>query len=110
MGKKDNHFKKRARNEVGSYNWADSQLKYIIGILQGKNVICSRKGRIHLAIITKELLKEYGYTWHVERIDNWIHRTSKLEQPKRADSRAEQREDSLKPKISFEKYLEEAFK
>ena len=94
------------KNQVISQSEADSQLKYIIGVLQGKHIGSSRKGRVHLALITKDLLKEYGYTWHCDRIDNWIHRTSKLKQTLRSDSRAEQREESLRPKISFEKWLE----
>ena len=101
------NFLKNRHVECFSYNWADQKLSYIIQILLGKHIICSRKGRIHLAILAKEELKEHGFDWHVSRIDNWIHRTSKLELPK-ADLSRELREDSLsaKPKISYEKFLE----
>ena len=101
-------YHKQRKVEVFSYNWADQQLSYIIGVLQGKNVECARKGRIHLALIAKDLLKEHGFVWHVERIDNWIHRTSELEQPIRADLSREAEKDSQNKKREI-KYLGDLF-
>jgi len=77
--------RKQRISEFFDYKHADHKLSYIIGLLQGKFVTCSRKGRVQLALIAKEELLEHGFYWHCERIDNWIHRTAKLEQPKRAD-------------------------
>ena len=90
--------KKPNKIECFSHDWADDQLRFSIGVLQGKFVICSRKGRIQLALISKALLKEHNYAWHSDRIDNWIHRTAilpKLKQPKADLSQREREENSL---------------
>jgi hypothetical protein len=60
--------------EIGSKEWADKQLRFSIRILQGHICRSSWKGRLQLALIVKERLLEHGYTWHAERVDNWIHR------------------------------------
>jgi hypothetical protein len=60
--------------EVGSKKWADKQLSFSIRILQGHICRSSWKGRLNLALIVKERLLEHGYSWHAERVDNWIHR------------------------------------
>jgi hypothetical protein len=96
--------------EVGSKEWADKQLRFSIAILQGHICRSSWKGRLNLALIVKERLLEHGFTWHAERVDNWIHRCQpksplaqiyadgdpgfqarELVQPKRADLREARR-------------------
>ena len=103
-----NSNKKQSKTTFFNYSWADRYLKYNIGILQGKHVECSRKGRIHLVLIAKELLKDHGFYWHCERLDNWIHRTAKLEQPIKADLSRELRDDSQNKKREI-KYLGDLF-
>ena len=89
------------------YKHADQKLKFVIGILNGNHIGSSRKGRVHLALIAKDELKEHGFFWHCKIIDFHIHRTAKLEQiPAGSDSQQSKREGSLKTKISFEQWLE----
>ena len=102
------NFLKTKHVECFSYNWADQKLSYIIQILLGKHIVCSRKGRIHLALIAKQLLRDHGFDWHCDRLDNWIHRTQKLEQPIKADLSRELREDSQNKKREI-KYLGDLF-
>jgi len=115
MGSKNQRINQNfSKSEFFSHDRADAQLKYIIGVLQGKHIICSRKGRIQLALVTKELLKDHHFEWHCERVDNWIHRTSKLEQnPKDSDlsKEREREEDSLnKPQKRVIKFIGDLYK
>ena len=99
--------------KVGSVFWADDLLRYQIGSVQGKYFGSRWLDRIILAREAMKWLKYYGFDWHSARIGNWITRClrdhgdeiKQQKQPK-ADSRAEQREDSLNPKISYEQWLE----
>jgi hypothetical protein len=80
------------RVEYGSSRWADEQLRYIIGVLRGKLIKCTWRGRLNLALIVKERLQGMGFKWHSARVENWIHRIQRdhkleLEQnPKDSDS------------------------
>jgi hypothetical protein len=60
--------------QIGSKKWADKQLSFSIRILQGHICRSQWKGRLQLALIVRDRLREYGYSWHAERVDNWIHR------------------------------------
>lgn len=84
--------------EIGSPEWANRQLRFAIAILQGHICGSSWKGRLQIALITKKHLLEEGYSWHAERIDNWIHRcTPRKQQPEEAAdlSEREREEPSL---------------
>ena len=58
----------------GSKEWANHELRYAIGVLQGKYIDSLPAGRLQIALYLKDLLEEYGYTWQVRRLENWIHR------------------------------------
>jgi hypothetical protein len=88
--------------KIGSQDWADSQLRFIIAILQGKICQQSWKGKLQLALIAKQRLLDYGFLWHARRVDNWIHRyTPKLAQlPKGDDLSEREREEPSSKKFS----------
>jgi hypothetical protein len=79
--------------EIGSPEWANRQLRFAIAILQGHICGSSWKGRLQLALIVKERLREYGYSWHAERVDNWIHRC----QPRAQDPEFQARKELAQP-------------
>ena len=80
MGFRDSSTKETVDSEIkgllifGSKEWANRELRYAIGVLQGKFVDSLPMGRLQIALYLKDLLAEYGYTWQVRRLENWIHR------------------------------------
>ena len=104
--------KKQSTTSFFNNDWADNYLSFQIGILNGKNVICSRSGRVHLALIAKELLKDHGFYWHCKILDAHIHRTAKLEHRQKGDdSQQSRREDSLnKPQKRVIKFVGDLYK
>lgn len=54
--------------------WANEQLKYAIGVLQGRYVISRPVGRIQIALIIKENLLEEGFWWQVGILEIWLCR------------------------------------
>lgn len=55
-------------------DWANDQLKYAIGVLQGCHVISTPKGRIQIALIIKENLLDEGFWWQVGILEIWLCR------------------------------------
>lgn len=97
--------------KYGSSQWADNQLRYIIGILQGKHITSTWRGRINLALITKERLQGMGFKWHVARVENWIHRAQRdhkheLEQNPKDSDLSQERERKV---LSYEEFMEGVF-
>jgi hypothetical protein len=68
-------------NKIGSRDWANSQLRFVIAVLQDRVFRATWKGKLQMALIVRDRLLEYGFTWQAARVDNWIHRL----QPRRAD-------------------------
>lgn len=58
----------------GSVAWANGLLRWAIGVLQGKNVVCRPSGRLSLALYALSELQDNGYWWQSKRLENWIHR------------------------------------
>ena len=71
----------------GSREWANDQLRFAIGVLKGQRVGSRWPGRVQIALLVRDRLLEYGWTWQAERVENWIHRCL---QPCRADPRERQ--------------------
>jgi len=53
---------------------ANDLLRYGIGVLQGKHIVCSQKGRVQIALILMKDLARAGYWWQVKILQHWIHR------------------------------------
>jgi hypothetical protein len=53
---------------------ANDLLRYGIGVLQGKYIVATQKGRLHIALILKKRLASAGFWWQVKVLDAWIHR------------------------------------
>lgn len=53
---------------------ANDLLRYGIGVLRGQYVICRAKGRIHIALILLNDLKDMGAWWQARILEYWIHR------------------------------------
>lgn len=85
----------KAQCKVGSQEWANRQLRFTIAFLKGGIFGSSWKGRLNLALIIRDRLLEYGYKWHAERVDNWIHRcTPRKQLPEAADLSEREREEA----------------
>jgi hypothetical protein len=66
----------------GSLEWANSQLRFGISILQGSaGILQSLKGRIQLALILRDQLREYRFSWQAKILEHWIHRAQGGEFP-----------------------------
>lgn len=61
----------------GSKEWANEQLRFAIGCLDGSRVGASDRGRIHLALFIKDRLTDYGFPWQVRILNCHIHRFQK---------------------------------
>lgn len=69
---------------VGSKGWANKRLKYAISVLNGTSGMkATEKGRLHVVLILKEDLEEFGFWWQAWILECWIHR---LQRAARADS------------------------
>jgi len=53
---------------------ANDLLRYGIGVLQGKFIVCKPKGRVQIALILMKRLANAGYWWQVKVLQAWIHR------------------------------------
>lgn len=58
----------------GSKEWANRELSYAIGVLQGKNIDSLPSGRLQIALYLRDLLAEHSYMWQVRCLEAWIHR------------------------------------
>lgn len=54
--------------------WANDILRWSIGVLNGKNLVSTDRGRVHIALIMKERLEEEGFWWQAMILEFWIHR------------------------------------
>ena len=59
---------------LGSIEWANERLRFAIATLKGEVESSIWKRRLQTALIIKEELLSYGFTWQAKRIENWIHR------------------------------------
>jgi hypothetical protein len=59
---------------IGSKKWANEKLRFAISTLKGEIESSIWKRRVSTALIAKEELLSYGFTWQAARIENWIHR------------------------------------
>lgn len=80
---------------IASKEWANDQLRFAIGILQGKICTSTWKGRLQIALIVKQGLEEKGFWWQAERIENYIHRLQRAGRVRADSQRKEEREASL---------------
>jgi hypothetical protein len=53
---------------------ANDLLRYGIGVLQGRYIVASEKGRLQIALILMKRLSSSGYWWQVKVLQAWIHR------------------------------------
>jgi len=53
---------------------ANDLLRYGIGVLQGKYIVCKPKGRVQIALILMKDLARAGYWWQTKVLQAWIHR------------------------------------
>jgi hypothetical protein len=60
---------------------ANDLLRYGIGVLQGKHIVASSKGRLQIALILMKELASEGYWWQVKILQYWIHRAQGGEIP-----------------------------
>ncbi|MBA7540956.1 hypothetical protein ES705_33259 [subsurface metagenome] len=52
---------------------ANKALVYTIGVLQGKFVVSRPAGRLHIALILRDQLRETGFWWQSWVLNCWIH-------------------------------------
>ena len=78
----------------GSKEWANWLLSYSIRVLQEKERPSGT--RLLEALIHLDSLKEKGFWWQADRLQNWIHKYwNDLRPPKVADSPEREREEVL---------------
>jgi hypothetical protein len=53
---------------------ANDYLRYAIACLKGENVVSRLPGRIAIALILRERLKDMGAWWQSRVLNFWIHR------------------------------------
>jgi len=53
---------------------ANDLLRYGIGVLQGKYIVATQKGRLQIALILMKRLASSGYWWQTKVLQAWIHR------------------------------------
>lgn len=53
---------------------ANDLLRYGIGVLQGKHILATRKGRVQIALVLLKELSRDGYWWQTKVLQHWIHR------------------------------------
>lgn len=58
---------------------ANEILSYAIQVLKGRKIVSTAKGRVHIALILKDRLKDGGFWWQSKIIGWWIHRCQKGE-------------------------------
>lgn len=56
---------------------ANELLRYGIGVLRGRHIKSSEKGRLQIALLLKEDLEEMGAWWQVKILNSWIHRAQR---------------------------------
>ena len=54
--------------------WANSQLSFVISLLRGDDLVCSRSFRLTVARLVKARLRHLGFWWQASRVQNWIRR------------------------------------
>jgi len=67
-------MKKVRQNSDKNVSEANTTLVYAIGVLRGKHVVSTRKGRLHIALILREQLQDNGFWWQARILNCWIHR------------------------------------
>lgn len=53
---------------------ANDLLRYGIGVLQGKHIVATEKGRLQIALILMKDLASSGFWWQTKVLQHWIHR------------------------------------
>jgi len=98
---------------LGSIEWANERLRFAIATLKGEVESSIWKRRLQTALIIKEELLSYGFTWQAKRIENWIHRLQHQELKKDHERMIERererpKEDTGPADLSFSRRLQAA--
>ena len=72
----------------GSVEWANEQLSYAIQVLKGRKMVSLPKGRLHVALLIKEKLKEFGFFWQSDVLNIWISRFQRGDFSERSERRS----------------------